>query len=138
MPAQNPPADASQNDFQIDTAELCREDVYTDRKVGTIRQLTPVRVDGSTDPSRPVTFSGQTQLLTPMGSIPLAFEIPAANLAEAIENYPQAMREAVERTVEEVKELRRQAASSIIVPEGGGMGGMGGPGGRPGGGRIQF
>jgi hypothetical protein len=38
------------------------------------------------------------------------------------------------------EELRREAASSIIVPEGGAgpLGGPGGPGGLPGGGKIQM
>lgn len=124
-------------DVQIDPADLYREDVFTDRKVGTIRRLTPVRTDGSDDPSRAVLYSGQTQLLTPMGAVPLAFELEGATMAEAIANFPTAMREAVERTVEEVREMRRQQASSIIVPDAG-AGGFGGGFGGPGGGKIQI
>ena len=37
----------------------------------------------------------------------------------------------------DLQELRRQQASSIVVPQGG-MGGLGGPGGLPGGGKIQM
>ncbi len=129
-------SDAGLADVQIDPADLYREDVFTDRKVGTIRRLTPVRTDGSDDPARAVLYSGQTQLLTPMGAVPLAFELEGATMAEAIANFPAAMREAVERTVEEVREMRRQQASSIIVPDAG-AGGFGGGFG-PGGGKIQI
>ena len=63
-------------DIQLDSAGLYREDIFTDRKAGTIRRLIPVTVDGSTDATRAVLFSGQTQLLTPNGVLPLGFEIP--------------------------------------------------------------
>jgi len=46
-------------------------------------------------------------------------------------------KEAVERTMKDLQELRRQAASSIVVPQGG-MGGLGGPGGLGPGGKIQI
>src|SRR5258708_3550640 len=64
---------AAQNDLpevQLDLKALYREDVFTDRRAGSIRRLTPVTADGSVDPSRPVLFSGQTQLLTPAGVLP--------------------------------------------------------------------
>ena len=40
--------DRSMN-LTMDAASVYREDVYTDRKVGTIRSLTPVKSDGSPD-----------------------------------------------------------------------------------------
>lgn len=134
--------DDSIPEARIDADDLYLEEVFTDRRVGSLRRLTPVTADGAPDPGRPVQFSGQTQLLTPMGAVPLVFDIEAATLSEAIERFPAAMREAVERTVEEVKELRRQAASSIVLPDmasGGGIAGPGGfGGGFPGGGKIQI
>ena len=33
----------------MDSTQIYREDVFTDRKVGTIRRLTPVSADGSAD-----------------------------------------------------------------------------------------
>ena len=39
-------------DPRMDVNDLYREDTYSDRKVGTIRVLTPVKSDGSTDPGR--------------------------------------------------------------------------------------
>lgn len=122
----------------MDPAELYREEVFTDRKVGSIRRLTPVKADGSTDAARKVLYVGQAQLLTPVGSVPLAFEIDAGSLEEALKKFSPAAKQAVERTLKELQELRREAASSIVIPEPGVAGGLGGPGGVPGGGKIQI
>ena len=117
-------------DITMDAGQLCREDVFTDNRVGTIRRLTPVDADGNADASRPVQYIGSTQILTPAGALPLTFEIEANSLDGAVAGFGDAAKEAVERTMEELKELQRQAASQIVVPKGGmdpgGMGGMGG------------
>ncbi len=105
--------------------------MFTDRAAGTIRRLRPVLVSGEPDASRPVLFSGQTQLLTPGGVLPLGFEIEAASLEEAIAKFPQAVQEALNQAIEEAREMRREAQSRIVVPEAGGMGGL--PGGARGG-----
>jgi len=130
---------AAQNDLpdvRIDAASLYREDVFTDRRAGTIRRLTPVGLDGAVDATRPVLFSGQTQLLTPAGVLPLVFEIDAANLKEAIDRFPEGVKNALEQAIDEAREMRREAASRIVVPEvGGGLGPTPGPGG---GGKIKF
>ena len=39
-------------EISMDATALTREDVFTDSRVGTIRKLTPVTVDGETDNSR--------------------------------------------------------------------------------------
>ncbi|HTT05408.1 MAG TPA: hypothetical protein VMF64_08965 [Steroidobacteraceae bacterium] len=125
-------------DIQLDSAGLYREEIFTDRRAGTIRRLTPVTVDGSTDAARPVLYSGQTQLLTPTGVLPLGFEIEAQSLSEAIGKFPLAVKEALEQAIEEAREYRRESASRIVVPDvGGGMGGVGG-GAIPGGGKIKL
>jgi hypothetical protein len=36
-------------ELKMDPAALHREDLYTDRKMGTIRVLTPVTTEGTTD-----------------------------------------------------------------------------------------
>ena len=72
-------------EIKFDVQGLYREEVFTDRRAGTLRRMTPVSVDGSVDASRPVLYAGQTQLLTPGGVLPLGFEIEAKDLAEAIE-----------------------------------------------------
>ena len=124
-------------DPRMDPASLYREDIVTDRKVGTIRMLTPLKTDGATDAARPVLYMGEAQIMTGAGPLPINFEIEAADLAEAIDKFGAAAKEAIERTVRELQELRRQAASSIVVPQGG-MGGLGGAGGLGGGGKIQL
>lgn len=129
---------AAQNDLpevQLDPKALYREDVFTDRRAGSIRRLTPVTADGSLDPTRPVLFSGQTQLLTPAGVLPLGFEIEAATLEEALRKFPDGVRVALEQAIDEARELRREAASRIVVPE---VGGVPGPGPASGGGKIKF
>ncbi|KPK40825.1 MAG: hypothetical protein AMJ69_01050 [Gammaproteobacteria bacterium SG8_47] len=105
-------------ELSMDPKALYREEVFTDRKMGTIRQMIPVSADGQPDPNRSVLFLGQAQLLTPVGAVPLAFEIEADTLAQAIAGFPAAAKQAVEQTMKELQELRREAASSIIVPEG--------------------
>ena len=120
-------------EIKLDPSQLYREEVFTDRKAGTLRRLTPVKVDGSDDASRPVLFSGQTQLLTPMGVLPLAFELDATTIEVACAKFPYAVKLAIEQAIEEAREMRREQASRIVVPEAGGA--MGGP---PGGGRIKL
>jgi hypothetical protein len=130
---------AAQNDLpdvKLDAAGLYREEVFTDRRAGTIRKLTPVTIDGAVDGARDVLFSGQTQLLTPAGVLPLVFEIEATTLKEAIEKFPEGVKGALEQAIDEAREMRREQASRIVVPEVGG-GGLG-PGAGGGGGKIKF
>ena len=126
-------------ELKMDPSALYREEIFTDRKIGVIRRLTPVNTDGADDPGRPTLYSGETQILTSVGPLPVSFEIEAKSLGDAATNYAEAAKVAVERTVKDLQELRRQAASSIVVPQGG-MGGLpgGGMGGMPGGGKIQI
>lgn len=111
---------------------LYLEESFTDRRVGAIRRLTPVTGDGQPDSSREVVYMGQTQVLTPAGALPLSFEIPGSSLSEAAANFGAAAEQAVEETSARLEEMRREAASSIIVPDkgagpvGGGAGGFGG------------
>lgn len=127
-------------DVKLDPASLYQEDVFTDRRAGTIRRLRPITATGADDPSRPTLFSGQTQLLTPAGVLPLGFDIEANTLQEAIDKFPEGVKAALEQAIEEAREMRREAQSRIVVPEaGGGLGGgLGGGMGGPGGGRIKL
>jgi hypothetical protein len=126
-------------DARLDPKALYREETFTDRKVGAIRRLTPVKADGSPDPARPVLFLGQAQLLTAVGALPLSFEIQAATLEEALAKFPEATKASIERTMRELQEMRRQAASSIVIPEAGGsFGGGFPPAGGGGGGKIKL
>lgn len=125
-------------DLKMDPASLYREDTFTDRKVGTIRRLTPVTPAGADDAKRKTLYVGQTQLMTPVGALPLAFEIEAASLGEAAEKFAAAAKVAVDRAVKELQQLRREAASSLIIPEAGAAGLGAAPGGLPGGGKIKL
>jgi hypothetical protein len=129
---------ATQNDLpevQLDPQGLYREDVFTDRRAGSIRRLTPVTTDGAPDPTRPVLFSGQTQLLTPAGVLPLGFEIEASTLEQALQKFPAGVKLALEQAIDEARELRREAASRIVVPE---VASGVGPGPTAGGSKIKF
>jgi hypothetical protein len=118
-------------DIEVDKDALYREDIFTDRKAGTIRRLTPVTAAGEPDSSRPVLYSGQTQLLTPGGVLPLSFDVEASSLADAVGKFPAAVHAALEQAIEEAREYRREASSRIVVPDVGG-------GALPGGGKIKL
>ena len=106
------------NEIKVDPKSLFLEEIFTDRRVGTIRRLTPVTKDGTRDQARAVLYVGETQVLTPAGALPIGFEIGAGSLEEAAEKFGSLAKEAIERTVKELQEMRRQAASSIVVPQG--------------------
>ncbi len=123
----------SPGEARMDAQALYREEVFTDQRVGTIRRMSPVRSDGSDDPSRPALFIGQASVMTPMGQLPLSFELQATNLGEAAAQFGPAAQVAIEEAAREIHEMRRQAASSIVIPEAGaasfkGFGGKGGGG----------
>jgi hypothetical protein len=120
----------------MDPTALYREDTYTDRRIGTIRVLTPVKPDGTMDPGRKVLYAGEAQILTQTGVLPLGFDIEASSLADAIEKFAVAAKAAIERTVRELQELRREAASSLVIPARMPPDPRGGPGGMRGGGGL--
>jgi hypothetical protein len=126
---------------KMDPSSLYREEIITDRKVGTLRMMTPLTLTGAVDTTRPVLYVGEAQIMTSAGPLPISFEIEAKTLGEAVDGFGPAAKDAIEKTVRDLQELRRQAASSIVVPQGG-MGGLGpgglGGGGLGGGGKIQL
>ena len=101
----------------MDPTTLYHEETFTDRKVGTIRRLTPVSADGSTDSARAVIFVGQAQVMTPMGAVPISFELEASSLTVAIEKFGAAAEQAVQQTMRELQEIRREQASSLVIPD---------------------
>lgn len=128
------------SDAAMDANALYREEIYTDRRIGTLRVLAPVTADGAPDPVRPTIYQGEAQLMTNVGPLPISFEIEAASLAEAVSKYADATKAGVERAMRELQEMRRQASSSIVIPQAGAglpPGGLGG-GGLGGGGKIQL
>jgi len=102
--------------MKVDRTNLHREEVVTDLRAATIRRLVPIKPDGSRDPGRPDVYVGSTQIMSPQGPLPIQAEIPAANLSDAMDAFPAAMKGAVEDLVKQAEELRRQEASRIVVP----------------------
>ncbi|HVY24635.1 MAG TPA: hypothetical protein VG962_14905 [Steroidobacteraceae bacterium] len=123
-------------EMQMDVANLYREETYTDRKLGVIRCMTPVTATGETDTARPVLFLGQAEIMTSMGPVPINFEIEGKTLAEAVTNFADAAQKGIQRTVEQINEMRRQQASQLVVAPGNMPGLKGDP--RGGGGKIQL
>ena len=78
--------EAEKGQEQMDAANLFREEIYTDRKIGVIRCLVPVTAEGKVDESRKVIYTRE------------------------------AAKAGVEKTMKELQELRRAAASKIVVP----------------------
>ncbi len=103
-------------EIAVDVENLYREETFTDLRSATLQRLTPIRRDGSPDDSRDVLYIGQTQLLSQAGPVPVSCPIEATSLAEAMEKFPEAIKQAVERLIEEAREIQRQEASRIVVP----------------------
>lgn len=101
----------------MDSSQIYREETFTDRRVGTIRRLTPVTAEGADDAGRPVLYMGQAQVMTPMGAIPISFELEGATLSAAIAKFGDAAEQAVQQTVRELQEMRREQASSLVIPD---------------------
>jgi hypothetical protein len=125
----------------MDSNALYQEETITDRKVGMLRRMTPIKNDGARDLERPVLYVGQAEIMTNMGPMPISFDIEAPSLDAAVAGFGAAASAAIERTVQQIQEMRRQQASQLVVPQGGmgglpGLGGQGGP--SPGRGKIQM
>ncbi|MEK6246114.1 MAG: hypothetical protein AABM33_16645 [Pseudomonadota bacterium] len=113
--------------------DLWLEEIFTDRRVGTIRRMTPVDGTGARDAAREILYTGETQVMSQVGTLPINFVLEAKSLEDAATLFGGAAKAAIERTVKELQELRRQQASSIVVPQGGMPPGM-----PSGGGKIQM
>jgi hypothetical protein len=124
------PDSRSASDPQVDADGLYLEEVFTDRRIGTIRRLTPVTALGAPDASRAVLYVGETQVMSNVGALPIVFDIEASSIGDAAARFGPLAKDAIERTMRELQEMRRQAASSILVPQGGVPGIGGGAGGK--------
>ena len=103
--------------IKIDGANLWKEEHITDLKVGNIRKLTPIKADGSEDESRQASYSATTNIMTPGGALPISGEIEAANLAEAVEKFPEAINSAVQKLQEDMIQMQKEQASKIVTPD---------------------
>lgn len=128
---------SEKNEISMNAHGMYREETYTDNAVGTIRRLTPVDSNGEPDRTRTPQYLGSTQVMTNAGPLPLSFEIEATSFAAAIAGFGAGAKAAFERTMEELREMQRQQASSIVVPGAGGGGFGGGRAGGMGGGKLR-
>jgi uncharacterized protein YyaL (SSP411 family) len=116
----------NEKDTEMDPNGLFREENFTDQKLGTIRKLVPVKADGSDDPDRETTYFGAAQVMTPMGALPLNFQLDGNTIGEAASDFAAKAQIAVEEAGKELEKMRREQASQIVVPgQGGGSGGIG-------------
>ena len=104
------------SEIKLDETNLYREEVFTDLRVGSLKQLTPVTKAGEPDLARPMVYVGETQLMSQVGPLPVQTRIEAENLQAAMERFPAAIQTAVEAMIDEVKELQRKEMSRIVVP----------------------
>ena len=55
--------------------------------------------------------------MTPMGAVPISFELEASTLDAAIAKFGDAAEQAVQQTVRELQEMRREQASGLVIPD---------------------
>jgi hypothetical protein len=102
------------NDINLSVKE---DDLYQEEfDMASIRRLTPVKPNGLRDKSRKMVFFGSLNLMTPQGPLPVQAAIDAKNLKEAMERYPEAMKQAFGEMQEKIKKLQQEKESKIIVP----------------------
>jgi len=103
-------------DLSVNEDNLYQEEFFTDFDMASIRRLTPVKPNGIRDKSRNLVFVGNLNLMTPQGPLPIQAAIEAKHLKEAIEKYPDAMKDALREMQEKVKKLQQEKESKIIIP----------------------
>jgi len=103
--------------IRIDGDNLWKEENFTDLRIGSIRRLTPVKIDGSEDDSRTPTFSATTNIMTPGGALPISGEIEAATLEEAVEKFSDAINAAVKQLQDDMVRYQQEQASKIVTPD---------------------
>lgn len=94
--------------FEVDRANLYRDEGFTDLKSATIRKLTPIKPDGSEDSSRRILYVGHAELISPQGPIPIQAELNADSLDQAITALPAAMEKAAEEVRDEYNQMMAQ------------------------------
>jgi len=107
----------SLENIKIDGDNLWKEENITDLKVGSIRKLTPIKLDGTEDEARKPTFSATTNIMTPGGALPISGEIEAATLEEAVEKFPDAINQAVKQLQDDMIKYQQEQANRIVTPD---------------------
>jgi hypothetical protein len=102
-------------DFNLDRSNLYLEESFTDLRVGSVKRFSPVKADGSPDKERHPIFIGQTSVHTPHGPLPIQNVITAKDLSQAFKRFPEAMQAAMERLMEEAKQMQKEEKQSPII-----------------------
>ena len=112
-----------QINFNFDPKNLYIEESVSDLKVGAIRCLKPINPDGSQDESRQTLFMGHSQLQSPQGLVPIQAPLQAKTLEQAMEEFPGAMKKALEEMMHRAQQMQAQQKaektendSRIIMP----------------------
>ncbi|MCX7946283.1 MAG: hypothetical protein N2557_04865 [Hydrogenophilus sp.] len=96
-----------------DPNALYREETIADPRVGSIRRMIPITPDGLPDPARHERYIGEITIMTPVGALPLSFEIPATTLSEAIAGFSAAAEKQLERMQDELRRLELEQSSLL-------------------------
>ena len=129
----------AETEAKMDAASLYREEIITDRKVGTIRMMTPLN-DRRHDRRRACrALHGRSADHDRRGSAADQLRDRSDDSRRSRRRFGDAAKEAIERTVRDLQELRRQAGLVDRRSRQGGMGGLGPVGwAAGGGGKIQM
>lgn len=110
-------SESRMTNITINPDNLYKEESFSDLTYVTIRRLSPVKIDGSTDANRETIFTGMAQLMSPNGPIPVHCIIEGAkSLEEAVAKLPESIEKTVQAMIAEAKEMDRQEASKLIIP----------------------
>src|SRR5260221_5949789 len=93
------------NDIKVDPNSLYLEEIFTDRRIGTIRRLTPVKKDGKRDEARAILYVGETQMMTPADALPRRFEIGDRSLEPSGDKHRHVAPDALQHPVRELPEI---------------------------------
>lgn len=107
----------SLENMEFDGSNLWKEENFTDLKVGTIRKLTPIKLDGTEDEARKASYSATTNVMTPNGALPISGEIEADSLEDAVAKFPDAINAAIKKLQEDMVRMQQEQASKIVTPD---------------------
>jgi len=107
----------SLENIKIDGSNLWKEENFTDLQTGSIRKLTPIKIDGSEDEGREASWSATTNIMTPGGALPISGDIEASNLEEAVAKFPEAINAAVKKLQEDMIKMQQEQANKIVTPD---------------------
>lgn len=100
----------------IDSKELWRAEVYTDRKNGTINVMLPVDVYGQRDLTRKPIYQSVVGVNVGRGQEQLGFVIEAVTLREAVDGWESAAILAIRGAIQEAE--RMAFANKLAMPSG--------------------